>query len=40
MIPMADFLAWRRGEKSIPAKSAIISIDDGYISGYSSRGRF
>ncbi|HEY5742882.1 MAG TPA: polysaccharide deacetylase family protein [Terrimicrobiaceae bacterium] len=35
VIPMADFLAWRRGEKSIPAKSAIISIDDGYISGYS-----
>jgi peptidoglycan/xylan/chitin deacetylase (PgdA/CDA1 family) len=34
VIPMADFLAWRRGEKSIPAKSAIISIDDGYISGY------
>ena len=35
IIPMADFLAWRRGEKPIPAKSAIISIDDGYISGYS-----
>ena len=35
VIPMADFLAWRRGEKSIPPKSAIISIDDGYISGYS-----
>jgi peptidoglycan/xylan/chitin deacetylase (PgdA/CDA1 family) len=35
IIPMADFLAWRRGEKSIPPKSAIISIDDGYISGYS-----
>jgi peptidoglycan/xylan/chitin deacetylase (PgdA/CDA1 family) len=35
VIPMADFLAWRRGEKSIPAKSAIVSIDDGYISGYS-----
>ena len=35
VIPMADFLAWRRGEKSIPAKSAVVSIDDGYISGYS-----
>ena len=35
VIPMGDFLAWRRGEKSIPAKSAIVSIDDGYISGYS-----
>ena len=35
VIPMADFLAWRRGEKSIPPKSAIISIDDGYITGYS-----
>ena len=34
VISMQDFLAWRRGEKSIPAKSAIISIDDGYISGY------
>ena len=34
VIPMADFLAWRRGEKSIPAKSAVVSIDDGYISGY------
>lgn len=34
VIGMQDFLAWRRGEKSIPAKSAIITIDDGYISGY------
>ena len=34
VIPMQDFLAWRRGEKDIPAKSAIITIDDGYISGY------
>ena len=33
VISMQDFLAWRRGEKSIPAKSAIISIDDGYNSG-------
>lgn len=34
VIPMADFLAWRRGEKSIPSKSAVITIDDGYLSGY------
>lgn len=34
VIPMQDFLAWRRGEKDMPAKSAIITIDDGYISGY------
>jgi peptidoglycan/xylan/chitin deacetylase (PgdA/CDA1 family) len=34
VISMADFLAWRRGEKAIPKKSAIISIDDGYLSGY------
>jgi len=34
VISMEDFLAWRRGEKNIPAKSALIGIDDGYISGY------
>ncbi len=34
VISMDDFLAWRRGEKNIPAKSAVISIDDGYLSGY------
>jgi peptidoglycan/xylan/chitin deacetylase (PgdA/CDA1 family) len=34
VISMQDFLAWRRGEKSIPAKSALITIDDGYVSGY------
>jgi len=34
VIPMKDFLAWRRGEKSIARKSAVITIDDGYISGY------
>ena len=33
VISMKDFLAWRRGEKSIPRKSCIITIDDGYISG-------
>lgn len=34
VISMKDFLKWRRGEKSIPRKSCIITIDDGYISGY------
>jgi peptidoglycan/xylan/chitin deacetylase (PgdA/CDA1 family) len=34
VIPMQDFLAWRRGEKSIPERSCLISIDDGYRSGY------
>ncbi len=34
VISMNDFLAWRRGEKGIPEKAAIISIDDGYLSGY------
>src|ERR1700686_3663869 len=32
VIPMQDFLAWRRGEKAIPAKSAIITFDDGWKS--------
>ena len=36
VIPLQDFLAWRRGEKNIPAKSAIISLDDGWASGYST----
>jgi peptidoglycan/xylan/chitin deacetylase (PgdA/CDA1 family) len=34
VIPMQDFLAWRRGEKSIPPKCAIITFDDGYVSNY------
>src|SRR5689334_17042941 len=34
VIPMKDFLAWRRSEKSIPLKSCVITVDDGYISGY------
>lgn len=36
VIGMQDFLAWRRGEKSIPNKSAVITIDDGYVSGYAT----
>ena len=34
VIGMQDFLAWRRGEKSIPPRSAIISFDDGWKSQY------
>ncbi len=34
VIGMQDFLAWKRGEKSIPPRCAIITIDDGYKSGY------
>jgi peptidoglycan/xylan/chitin deacetylase (PgdA/CDA1 family) len=34
VISMEDFFAWRRGEKSIPKKSALITIDDGYASAY------
>lgn len=34
VIPMGDFLAWRRDEKPIPAKCCVITIDDGYRSGY------
>jgi peptidoglycan/xylan/chitin deacetylase (PgdA/CDA1 family) len=34
VIPMDDFLAWRRGEKNIPEKSAVITLDDGWLSGY------
>src|SRR5256714_6704988 len=34
VIPMQDFMAWRRGEKAIPSKSAIITLDDGWKSQY------
>lgn len=34
VIPMRDFLAWRRGEKSIPPRSVLITLDDGWVSGY------
>ncbi|HEX3818025.1 MAG TPA: polysaccharide deacetylase family protein, partial [Chthoniobacterales bacterium] len=34
VIKMQDFLAWKRGEKNIPPHAAIITIDDGYRSGY------
>jgi len=34
VIPLKQFLAWRRGESNIPAQCAIITIDDGYNSAY------
>ena len=34
VIGMQDFLAWKRGEKSIPARAAIITIDDGWKTTY------
>ncbi|MEO5719261.1 MAG: polysaccharide deacetylase family protein [Chthoniobacterales bacterium] len=34
VIAMQDFLAFKRGEKAIPSRAAIITIDDGYKSGY------
>lgn len=34
VISLKDFLAWRKGEKAIPPKSVLITIDDGYASGY------
>lgn len=34
VIPMHDFLAWRKGEKSIPPRSVVITLDDGWVSGY------
>lgn len=34
VIPMQDFLAWKRGEKNIPPRAAIITFDDGWKSQY------
>lgn len=34
VIRMQEFLAFRRGEKEIPTKCCIITIDDGWVSGY------
>ena len=34
VISMQDFLAWRRNEKSIPPRSALITVDDGYVSSF------
>src|SRR6266550_4796875 len=34
VIGMQDFLAWKRGEKNIPPRCAIMSFDDGWKSQY------
>ena len=34
VIPMQDLLAWRKGGKAIPSKSAVITIDDEWNSQY------
>jgi peptidoglycan/xylan/chitin deacetylase (PgdA/CDA1 family) len=34
VIGLQDFLAWKRGEKNIPPKAAIITFDDGWRTQY------
>ena len=34
VIGLQDFLAWKRGEKNIPPKAAVITFDDGWKSQY------
>ncbi len=34
VIGMQDFLAWKRGEKNIPPKAAVLTFDDGWKSQY------
>ncbi|MBA3883100.1 MAG: polysaccharide deacetylase family protein [Chthoniobacterales bacterium] len=34
VIAMQDFFAWKRGEKNIPPRAAIITLDDGWKSQY------
>jgi peptidoglycan/xylan/chitin deacetylase (PgdA/CDA1 family) len=34
VISLEDFIAWKKGEKEIPAKSALITLDDGWKSVY------
>ncbi len=34
VIPMQQFLAFRRGEKDMPARSAVITLDDGWVSAH------
>jgi len=34
VISLQDLLAWKRGEKNIPARSAVITFDDGWKSQY------
>src|SRR2546425_8836615 len=34
VIPLQDLLAWKRGEKNIPPRCAVITFDDGWKSQY------
>ncbi len=34
VIPMSDYVAWKRGEKNIPNPSVVITIDDGWEAVY------
>jgi peptidoglycan/xylan/chitin deacetylase (PgdA/CDA1 family) len=34
VVSMADFTAWKQGKKAIPARSVVITIDDGWSSVY------
>jgi peptidoglycan/xylan/chitin deacetylase (PgdA/CDA1 family) len=34
VIPMQDLLAWKRGEKNIPPRCAVVTFDDGWKSQY------
>lgn len=34
VIPIADFIAWKKGEKQIPQKAIVITLDDGWKSVY------
>jgi len=34
VIPLQDLLAWKRGEKNIPPRAAVITFDDGWKSQY------
>jgi peptidoglycan/xylan/chitin deacetylase (PgdA/CDA1 family) len=34
VIPMQDFMGWKRGEKNIPPRAAVITFDDGWKSQY------
>ena len=34
VISMQDFIAWRKNEKTIPPKCALITLDDGYVSAF------
>lgn len=36
VIKMQDFLAWRRGAGTIPHKSCVITLDDGWLSAYTN----